>query len=480
MTKPHIGPSIIDLMNDDRFLGASFKPAESWERWKVAIAAAFGLPPPKCKTVDPVAFYQAHTGRSKWPLGIISRDLSLIVGRRGGKSRISAVIATFLALFRNYAAYLSPGEVGVVMVIAADRRQARVAFRYIRAMLMGNPMFAELVTAETAESVTLKNIFGNPICIEVHTASFRSTRGYTVCAAICDEIAFWNTDGANPDEEIINAIEGATATIPTAMLVKISSPHARMGVLWDARKNHWGDSGDPTTFVWQAATREMNPAVPQSFIDARYARDPAKAAAEYGAEFRTDVERFVPLEVVTACTPVEGRLSIPPASGVNYYGFVDPSGGSSDSMVLAIGHRAATGAIVHDAHLAVKAPFQPREAIAQMKPLCRLYGLTRVHGDRYGGEWPREAFRDQGIEYDVHPRSKSELYVDLLPSLTSRNVELLDVPRLATELTSLERRKSPSGRELVDHPRGGHDDNANAVAGMVDLLSVPSEESCVW
>lgn len=478
--KAHVGPSIIDLMNDDALLGASFKPAEDWEGWKVALAAAFGLPPPKCKTLDPVEFYRQHTGRSKWPLGIVATGVYLVVGRRGGKSKISAVIASFLALFRDYSAYLSPGEVGVVMVIAADRKQARIAFRYIRAMLMGNPMFADLVTAETAESVTLKNVFGNPICIEVHTASFRSTRGYTCCAAICDEIAFWNTDGANPDEEIINAIEGTMATIPTGMLVAISSPHARTGVLWNAYKSHFGDQGDPLTFVWQAATREMHPSVRQSFIDRQYARDPAKARAEYGAEFRTDVERFVPLEVVTACTPVEGRTQIPPADGLTYRAFADPSGGSSDAFTLAIGHRASTGTIIHDAHMTVKAPFRPTEAIAQMKPLCRLYRITRVSGDRYGGEWPREAFRDQGIEYDVHPRSKSELYVDMLPSLTSRNVELLDVPGLAIQLTNLERRKSPSGRELIDHPKGGHDDDANAVAGMVDLLNVPSEDSCVW
>ena len=36
--------------------------------------------------------------------------------------------------------------------------------------------------------------------IEVHTASFRTVRGYTVCAALLDEIAFWRSEeSANPD-----------------------------------------------------------------------------------------------------------------------------------------------------------------------------------------------------------------------------------------------------------------------------------------
>lgn len=475
-------PSIIQVMEDQELLGPHFvtPTPESWDRWKVCLAAAFGLPPPKCRGVDPVAFYREHTGRSEWPLGVVSSRVNLIVGRRGGKSRISALIATNLACFRDYSAYLAPGEVGVVMVIAADRRQARVAFRYIKAMLMTNPLLAAHVIAETAESITLTNVFGNPICIEVHTASFKSTRGYTVIAAICDEIAFWNTDGANPDDEIITAIEGATATIPTAMLVLISSPHARTGVLWETYRAHFGDAGDPSVFVWQADTRSMNPAVPQSFIDKRYARDPARAAAEYGAQFRTDVERFVSIETVLECTPEEGRTAVPPSSDVTYRAFVDPSGGSKDSMVLAIGHRRPDGTIVHDAHLSVRAPFKPPQVVAQMKALLQQYRVSVVHGDRYGGEWPRERFRECGIDYELHPRSKSELYVEMLPHLTSRTVELLDYPELRNELKSLERRKSPSGRELIDHPKGGHDDNANAVAGLVALLSDQVEESCVW
>ena len=46
--------------------------------------------------------------------------------------------------------------------------------------------------------------------------------------------------------------------------------------------------------VWQADTRTMNPTVPQSFIDTETEKDPANAAAEYGAQFRTDVSSSSP------------------------------------------------------------------------------------------------------------------------------------------------------------------------------------------
>ena len=62
---------------------------------------------------------------------------------------------------------------------------------------------------------------------------FRAVRGYTVVAALCDEIAFWpvDTDAANPDTEILAALKPAMATIPTAMLICMSSPYAKKGSL---------------------------------------------------------------------------------------------------------------------------------------------------------------------------------------------------------------------------------------------------------
>ena len=94
--------------------------------------------------------------------------------------------------------------------------------------------------------------------IEIHTASFRSTRGYSIIAALCDELAYWPSDehSSEPDFEIINAIRPGMATIPGAMLLCASSPHARKGALWSAFSKHYGKDGDP--FGVAAATREMN------------------------------------------------------------------------------------------------------------------------------------------------------------------------------------------------------------------------------
>ena len=51
------------------------------------------------------------------------------------------------------------------------------------------------------------------------------------------------------------------------------------------------------------------------------------------------------------------------------------------------------------------------------------------------------------------------------PLFSQRIVELLDIPKMNGELRRLERRPRAGGRDLVDHPRGGRDDSANAAVG---------------
>jgi hypothetical protein len=263
------------------------------------------------------------------------------------------------------------------------------------------------------------------------------------------------------------------STIPGAMLLCASSPYARRGALWDAFRRYFGKD-DTGLLVWKAATRTMNPTVPQAVIDRATERDAASAAAEYGAQFRTDVETFVSREAVEAVTR-PGVYERPPVPGVRYVGFVDPSGGSSDSMTLAIAHREGAVAIL-DAVRERCAPFSPQEVVAEFAETLKRYRVSRVTGDRYGGEWPPEAFRKAGIRYDPSPLTKSEIYRALLPKLNSGEVDLLDVPRIGAQLVSLERRTNRGGRDTIDHPPQGHDDLANAVAGsLVQDPVVPAQ-----
>jgi hypothetical protein len=95
--------------------------------------------------------------------------------------------------------------------------------------------------------------------------------------------------------------------------------------------------------------------------------------------------------------------------------FVDPSGGSSDSM--------ATG--------------------------------------------PHEQFQKAGVHLEPSEKTKNQIYLGLLPLINSKAVRLLDHERMWMQLVSLERSTKARGQDRIDHPRHGHDDIANAVAGAL-------------
>lgn len=463
--------TIIDAMESQRLFSRWFKDPATWAAWRSFLAAMFGLP----MSDDEIATYQQCTGRIDPPTGELD-EAWLVVGRRGGKSLILALIAVYLATFRDWREFLVPGERGAILILATDRRQARVIFRYVRALLSEVPALAALVSREDKDEIELSN----GLSILVQTATFRSVRGHSICVALLDEIAFWRTDeSANPDAEILAAIRPAMATIPHAKLLCASSPYARRGVLFQAHRDHYGKDGD-AKLVWQAPTLTMNPTVPQEVIDEAFERDPASAAAEYGAQFRSDIEAFVNRDVLDAVT-VPGRWELPPAlSGSHsYVAFVDPSGGSADSMTLAIAHREGDTGVL-DVVREVKPPFSPEAVTKEFAGLLLRYNVRTVEGDRYAGEWPRERFREHGISYEPAERPKSDIYRELLPLLNSNKVELLDIPRLHLQLSTLERRTARGGRDSIDHPPGAHDDLGNAAAGALVRAAGQQDWKTIW
>jgi hypothetical protein len=468
------GLTILDALADGQLFAALFRPAASWAVWRVSLAALFGL----AMSEDELALYQRHTGRQRPPDGP-AREAWVIAGRRGGKSRIAATVAIYLAAFRDYRSILAAGEKGTVMLLAADRRQARTLMRYVVGMLDAVPMLGAMVMNRTAESVELSN----RVVIEVHTASFRAVRGYTVVAAICDEIAFWRSeDSANPDVEIINAIRPAMATVPGALLLCISSPYARRGALWDAYREHFGQDGDPV-LVWQAATQVMNHAIPDQVVAEAYEKDAVAAAAEYGAEFRRDIESYIDPETLTRLVP-SGLRERGPLLAYRYAAFCDPAGGSGgDSMTLAIAHfDPDRDTAVLDLVAERRPPFSPETVAEDFAAIIKRYNLRTVTGDRYAGDWPRAAFRQHGISYVTDwrdPKSpdklvsltKVDIYRELLPRLNAERVALLDHDRLLRQLVSLERRTGSTGRDVIDHGPNQHDDLANAAAGALLLTA---------
>lgn len=448
-----------EALADPQLLGGAL-PGDSWLAWRTLLIAAMG----EALTDEERALYTTLTGRDVEPLEPVE-ELWGIVGRRGGKTRAAGTVAAYVGTLCDHTGVLAPGERGMIPILAASTVQADRAFQQALGVLEHSPVLRDHVESATSDMVRLDT----RIDIQVRPANFRTVRGITAVAAIADEVAFWLVEGtSNPDAEILNALRPALATTEGPLVV-ISSPYAKRGELYGAFRRHYGPDGHPLVLVAKGPSRTFNPTLKQSVIDRAYERDAAVASAEYGGEFRNDVEQFVDRETVEACV-MSGVRERPAAAGVTYRAFVDPSGGSNDSMTLAIGHEEGQR-VVLDCLRERKAPFSPEAVVEDFAETLKAYGVSRVTGDRYAGEWPREAFRKLGIAYDLAELVRSDLYRDLLPRLNSGSVDLLDSVPLVDQIVNLERKVSRGGRESIDHPPHGHDDLANAVAGLASLCA---------
>lgn len=453
--------TIIEAIWDPALFRSAFKDLGTWRAWMIYLRALFGLP--GIQGAD-LKLFQECTGLNEPPRERI-RESFVICGRRSGKSFVSALISVFLACFHDWAPYLAPGERGFIFIIAVDKAQAGIIRRYVGGLLHGSAILKRMIEKETIEGIDLKN----GVSISVKTCSFRSLRGYTVLCAIMEEVAFWRSEeSANPDREVLAALRPALSTVPDSLLIGISTPYSRTGILWQQFKENFGQSGRP--LIWRAPTKTMNPMIDQGLIDKAIADDPETAKAEWTAEWRSDISAFLPAEAVGACI-ISGRYELPPIVDVQYRAFIDPSGGQSDSFTLGIGHEEGSGKVVLDVLRERRPPFQPQGVAAEFSDVLKAYHLTMATSDRYAGAWVSEAFAKHGITIQSSELMASEIYLEFLPLVSGGRVELLDLKRLTSQLAGLERRARVGGKDMVTHYPGGHDDLANSAAGVCVLVA---------
>src|SRR5262249_42729300 len=112
-----------------------------------------------------------------------------------------------------------------------------------------------------------------------------SLRGWSIPAAVMDEVAFFRFEGsAESDSEIQTSIRRGMVQFPATKLVKISTPYMRGGVLYDDFKNYFGKDS-PDILIWKASSTLMNPSLKASRLERERRLDSERFAREYEAEF---------------------------------------------------------------------------------------------------------------------------------------------------------------------------------------------------
>lgn len=453
--------NILEFEQTPEIMGDTFT-GESWEAWRAIWAGAFALPMEQQRR----EVFDKLAGNRQPPKQRV-RELWIVAGRRSAKTHNAAKAAVYIgtvgAEMDGLLDKLSPGERGVICLLAVDRQQAKVAFGYIRAMLENSPLLSPLIEKVSPEAIHLTN----RVTIEISTNSYRSIRGRTMIAVLMDECAFYKSDSsATPDVETYRAAVPGLATTG-GMLIGFSSPYARRGLLYEKHRKHYGTDGE--VLVVQGGTRDFNPTLPAHVIEEAEQDDPEAARSEWHGLFREEIEGFITRDTVEASTRPD-PLELPYNRRFTYRAFTDPAGGgtskSADEFTVAIGHLEENRFIID---LVRGQRGTPANIVAEYAELLKSYKVRKVSLDRYGGSVFADEFKRHGIEAEHSPMNRSELYQNALPLMNSNRVELPPCARLQTQLITLERRTARSGKITIDHPPGGHDDRCNSALGLVAL-----------
>jgi hypothetical protein len=445
---------------DKNLLGAALGNGETWRVWCVCLKAAFALP----LTDAEREIFIAIAGDRGLPKHRI-KELWAVCGRRSGKTRIAAAISAFIAAIVQHK--LAPGEVGYVLLLAASRSQASIAFSYVCGFLEASPILRQQVESMTADEVRLK---GN-VVIGVHAGNYRTIRGRSLLAVVGDETSYWrDVDSAQPDVEIYRACMPALAA-SKGLWVGISTGYRRLGLLYQKWRDHYGQDGDDVLVV-QGASSTFNPSLDLGMIERAKAADPEAAESEWCGGFRADISAFLDDPTVEAAVDYSRPVELPPQSGLFYKAFTDASGGRHDHYTVAIAHKDRTsGQFVIDVVRGVAPPFDPMQATKEFAALLREYRVSSVVGDNFAQEWVQAAWSSCNMRYVRAEQPKSVIYLETLPLWSRGLVSIPDHKRLLRELRLLERHTHRSGRDTVDHGKNGSDDYANAVGGVLRKMS---------
>jgi hypothetical protein len=470
--------SLVKAATDPNLFGTALGDLSSWFAWITWMKAISGeklSEKLKCPLTGKteLEIFKECCGDRDPPTKPVKRA-ACICGRRSGKSRVASLVSTWKATCTNFAPNLAAGEVAVNINISPDRQQSRLVFEYIRGFLHSNPMFQQMVEHETRERIVLSTRCE----IQILTASSRSSRGRAIPAAIFDESAFLFQSGyATSDTELARAIWPSMIQFENPLLLLISSPYAKSGLLWEWYSKYYGKN-EEGVLIWQAPSITMNPLLNQEAIAQDLIEDAEGSESEWLGRFRKSLSMHLNPEVVDDAV-VPGRYELEFQPNTLYSAFVDVSGGTRDSMTLAICHKEHSSdgeSLVLDLVREV-VPDPKFDPAAVAKDFCKelaRYHISDITGDRYAAQWCVSAFENEGVHYNPSVQSKSEIYLLVEPLFNTGRVQLLDHKKMVAQFKMLERKVRSGGKDLVDAPGNRPEDIANAVAGALVLANSSS------
>lgn len=417
--------------------------------------------------------------------------IDLIVGRRGGKTTLSAMLAIYCAISTNWKPYLKKTPTAHVLILSHSRDFSDEVLDLIRTLIEDSPILSRLINKRMKNTASAMNlampfvvegkIQRSRVTIKVGAASKKTTRGTAACAVLCDEIAYWNLDEnlKETDAEILKAVRPNMKQFGRlAMMIKLSSPGIKQGVLYGEYQK-WKEGTLPKNYViFKAPSWVWNTILPkQEFID-EWILDQDGFDTEYRANFVDSLSNFILPEFVD--------MAVMP--GIKYCA---PEGiDQRDKMV----YKAAIDAAFKNDHFTFSVvgynghrikqyiskgwkgtrtePVKASEVAKYVRQVCKEFDIPIVAADQFAFNPLREIFETYGVtleEYTFNPTFKKKIYFNLKKLVHGQQIDLLDNPIQTKEIKELVVDQTNAGNFKIGHPSGGSDDysDSNAIASFL-------------
>lgn len=394
------------------------------------------------------------------------------VGRRGGKSSTICRVAVLEAYYGDHS--WPAGDEGVVMIVSADRDQARARIRTCANILRALGRKFE----QTADELRFKSKKGLDVLIRVHTASVAGVVGFTAIAVILDEVARWTSHdrGGSPAKEILSSVRPTMKTQPNAKLFMLSSPMGEEDV--HALAFAQGDTALQT--VHFAPTWVANPTLTEESC-----RKDSESEREFKREYAAIPQGpfetgFYDTNQLALCSNAE-RDAMPqlPTGDGPFVVACDP-GFMHDAFAIAIAHAeidaiAMKPVVVLDYYTELRGErggyLSPEAAISFVSGLRKTWpGGFAVLGDQASAAVLVEAFARHGIMYVVEPWSPTTLMEKHGIVRTLSADSALRLPRygaLQKQLAKLGVKITASAQETITSADGHIGDAASACVAAI-------------
>lgn len=423
----------------------------------------------------------------------IRNKVNFIIGRRGGKTTLAAMLAIYCAIITNWKPYLQKTPFATVLVLSHSKEFSDEVLEIIRTFIESSPVLKRIINLRKKNTTNTMNlsipfidlgkIVYSRVQIKVGAASSKTTRGIAACAVLCDEIAFWNLDEnmKETDEKIMRAVRPATKQFgKKAFLIKLSSPGIKQGVLYNEHQK-WQKGTLPKSYaVFKAPSWVWNTILPKEEFIEEWLLDQDGFDTEYRANFVDSLSNFILPEFVDLAI-VKGRQFQPPEaklSPVVYRAAIDAAYKKDAFTFSIVGHfeNRIKQYVLRGWEGTKKNPVQAKEVAEYIRTVCKEYGIDEVAADQYSFEPLREIFSQYGIslvEKTFTLTFKKQIYFNLKRLVHSQQIDLLDHEKLAKEIKELVIEQTGSGQIRIGHPPGGSDDYSDSTA-IAAFLAVES------